>query len=293
MNQIKLHQRVNTILKRSSATVRPEEVHALIYENGDLYNYFFIEADSKWLNWLWKNKFFEKLKKKAEDPTRYSLKTPELKYLVKIAEDDPEGVVKVMQNTRISSKNFNPEVIDQFLNICSKLPAGQLSQMAEKISNEKWPILMASYNQWGFQYQKMFNTLKEAGDYESILILAESILDICSRKEMKSKKHQFIGGNPFYFNDLESTQVFELLASTPEKHTEKALELCISKIKDIVLLEDRLKESDIYDFKDLFALLDVDLFTLKVGGRHISYRDNIRELAAVIKQLTELSLIHI
>ena len=104
-----------------------QEAKRLINLNEDSRQYFYEKANETWLEWLWENGFFDVLKQKAEDPTKYSYSTPELRYLVRMAETKPEIVTEVMLGIPISEETFNPEVIDQFLRICGVLPGAQLA----------------------------------------------------------------------------------------------------------------------------------------------------------------------
>ena len=89
-----------------------DQARRLIGLNQDSRQYFYDKADEGWLHWLWKNGFFDVLKEKAEDPRRYSYKTPELQYLRRMVEHNAQMVVDILLDTPISYENFNPEVID-------------------------------------------------------------------------------------------------------------------------------------------------------------------------------------
>lgn len=284
--QLEIHEKIDSLLNIQQKKNSKEFLNLILSFNSDSYNYFFAKIDSNWLNWLQKNGFFEILKQKAVDPSRYGYNTPELKYLVRIAQDDPKGVVKVIKDTPISLENFNPEVIDQFLHICAELPADALSSVVNKIKEEKWSVLMSPFSQWGFEYEKMFQTLKESKNNESILILFEAIL--CIRKQSdKDLANKFNEDNPFYFSELESTGVFKYLTEINEGYLEQVLKICTDALREIILFGGLNKKRGTFKYKETFELLDVDLFDLELGGRHISYRDNIRELVAVIKVVIE------
>ena len=190
MNQLELHKKIKEILGKNPQDVEKDEVLGLISKNFDAKNYFFAKADERWLDWLWKNGFLNVIKQKAEDPTRYGYRTPELRYLVRMVRKKPAKVAEIVssEGTATTEKNFNPEVIDQFLRICSELPAGELKKVISKIKKEKWVKLMSSFNQWGFEYEKMFKTLFDAKEYEAILDLAGIVLSIKTKDEIKKGK---------------------------------------------------------------------------------------------------------
>ena len=287
MNQLELHKKIDALLIRSLAEIKPEEVSVLISANEDVHQYFYARADERWLGWLWENGFLEAIKKKADDPTRYGYRTPELNYLARIAEKVPAKVVDIILTVPVSVETFNPEVVDRFLRICSTLPAGQLERVVQKIHDEKWIPLMGAFNQWGFEYEKILKTLADAKDYKSILVLAEAILTVRTKEEVN--KEGFAGvstENFFYFKDLSYTKVFEYLTSVDNKYAELVLRLTTKMISQIVLLGGKTKEGEVFPIEETFHLFDVDFFILEPEGKkRLSHRDDVRELVAVIKVL--------
>src|SRR5690606_32850586 len=108
----------------------------------------------------------------------YSL--PELDYLLKTVEMDPEGVTKVILATPISTETFNPEVVDRFLWIATKLPAPQLSQVVEKMNREQWVKLLEAFGKTGYEFDEMVRTLLNAGDTIALIHLAQAIMPMRS-----------------------------------------------------------------------------------------------------------------
>src|SRR3989344_1028164 len=155
MTQIELHKKIDALLLQHPDNVKREEVFFLTSTNQDAHQVFFVKADERWLDWLWKNGFLDVIKQKAEDPTRHGYRTPEINYLVRVAEKAPRKVVDIMLEVPISAENFNPEVIDRFMRICSALPAKELKRIVNKIRNDGWVPLMGAFNDWGFEYEKM------------------------------------------------------------------------------------------------------------------------------------------
>ena len=289
MNQIELHKKIDELLIKDPAGIKREEVNVLISINDDARQYFFIKADERWLDWLWENNFLDIIKEKAKDPKRISYRMPELNYLVKVTERESQKVTNIILAIPISEENFNPEVIDRFLWICSILPTEQLRRIVPKVRDERWVPLMGAFNRWGFEYEKMFQKLADANEYESILSLAGAILAVRSKEEIN--KDGFAGistEDPFYFKDLSYTKVFERLASTNEEFTEKALTLATKILSQIVSLGGKAQNREVFPIEETYHLFDVDFFTLELGQKeHLSHRDNVRNLAAVIKVLTQ------
>lgn len=282
--QIDAHQEIDEIFKKRPDDVFIDYLKDLIYLNPDTERYFFHKTDEKWLDWLWKNGFLEVIKQKAEDPTRYSYRTPELDYLVRIAEKVPEKVVNIMLEVPISKENFNPEVIDRFIQICSILPSDQLKRIVPKILEERWIPLMGVFNQWGFEYGRMFQRLKEAKDYESILTLAEAVLSVKTKDEIDD-----LTENPFYFNDLSYTKVSEGLVNISDEYLEKAFALSIKIMREVIIsLGKQSDNKKVFEIKDGFLLFDVDLFSLEFGQEgYLSWRKNVHNLVAVIVNLAK------
>lgn len=272
--------------KESQPKLSTKKVQELIGLNFDARQYFFTKADERWLDWLWRNGFLDVMKEKAKDITRYGYRTPELNYLVRVAEKNPKSVIEKMLDVPISSETFNPEVVDRFLRICSTLPAEQLARIVPKIREEKWIPLMESFNQWGFEYEKMLQTLANAKDYNSILVLAESILAVRTKEEIEKTTNRIMAGYPFYFRDLSYMKIFKHLTPVDNEYEVKALELTTKIMAKIVLLGSETEGKHIFTIEEAFHLFNVDFFALEPGQmKRLSYRDDVRELAAFIKVL--------
>jgi len=290
MNQIETHNKIDALMKKNPNDVKLQEISVLILTNSDARQYFFTKANENWLDWLWTNGFLDIIKQQSEDLTRYG-RMPELNYLVRMAEKKSKEVVDIILSVSISKENYNPEVIDQFLHISSLLPAAELTRVVPKIRNEKWVQLMSIFNNWGFDYEKIFKTLIIAKDYESILMIAEAVLAVRTKDELKQASHGYPLDNPFYFNDIFYTKVFDYLTELDEEHIEKALEIATKAMAKIVLLGDRAENNEVFPIKDMFYLFDVDFFSLELNkNENRSDRENIKALAATIKALVQRAI---
>lgn len=292
MNQLELHKKIDALLLKNPGGAKRDDVSVLISANKDAHQYFFVKADEQWLDWLWENSFLDVIKQKAEDPTRYGYRTPEVNYLVKVAEKEPARVVDIMLQVPISKENFNPEVVDRFMRICSTLPAAELKRMVNKIRRGGWVPLMGAFNDWGFEYEKMLKTLSDAKDYESILTLAEAILLVRPEEEVKKEGYAGISTEkPFYFSDLSYTKVFEHLVAVDDEHAEQALALTTKILSQVILLGGKAEDGEVFPIQETFHLFDVDFFTLELNQKaHLSSRDDVRELAAVVKTLAKRTI---
>jgi uncharacterized protein YqcC (DUF446 family) len=290
--QIDAHQEIEKILHESPDKIDAAAVRELLGLNFDLRQFFFFKADENWLQWLWENQFFDVIKEKAEDPTRYSYRMPELTYLENAVEKDAKGVALILLQVPISEESFNPETVDRFLRIAEKLSAKELPDIVRKFSSENWERLMANFNQHWFEYKKVFGTLSEAKDYASILILAESALSVRSKGDDKDSKNREWHNNPFFIDDLSYTEVFENLVRIDDDHLEDAFGLLVEVMsKTLNFIAGEPAKESVFTVDDKLHLYDVDLFSFKLGETdHHSPRDNTRDLTASLKVLVERSI---
>lgn len=267
-----------------------ERLETLLKVNPDSRQYFFSKADEGALDWLWENGFLDLLKEAPESSDSYGYRTPEISYLVKVAAKAPEKVTEIILDDALATTadKFRPELIDQILRICEVLPQPQLAQVVPKIHKQEWTKLMEKYNRWGFEYEKIFEVLIASKDYKTLLMLADSVLAIRSKKEAGKKENSYGSTNPFYFNELSHTKVFGFLADVPDEMLEETLSLISQIIHKIVLLGDGAEEGEVFPIHDSFYLFDVDFFSLELDSKKpLSYRDDVRELMAVIKILVD------
>lgn len=275
MNQIELHKAIEKVLAKNPKSAKKDYVSSLVNINEDGKQYFFFKGDERWLEWSWTNGFLDAIKEKAPDPNSYGFRMPELHYLVNVAEKDPDTVSKIICSFKISPINFNPEVIDQFTRISSKLPARCLKKVIKKIRNDEWIKLMGKYSQYGFEYADMFNTLHKADDSQSMLLLAEAILLIRSKEEIKERKISYRGDDVFYIQDLPETKVFNHLVEMPQEYLEKALSIVVNAFTEAIKDEGG------------YLLIDEDFFTLNLSSvAGDSFREEFKFLVAAIVELT-------
>lgn len=280
-----------TDIPQKLSKVKLQEILGL---NLDAKQYFFAKADERWFDWLWSNGFLDEIKNPAEDVTRYGYRTPEIIYLAKIAEKIPEKIAKIIldPDTATTKDKFKPELIDQFLRISSVLPSTQLALVIPKMHSQQWVRTMGGFNHWGFEYEKMFQTLLSAKDYKNILLLAETVLSVRTAEDVAKTTSGFGTDNPFYFQDFEHTGVFDALIAIPDELIEDTLRLVSKIMSEIVILGGEDCDSDhIFSVKDSFYLFDVDFFTLAPNiSKHLSYRDDVKELVAVFKTLIDRAI---
>ena len=93
-------------------SVDKEGLQELIHINLDARRYFFHKADERWLDWLWRNGFLSAIKEENAAP--FAIRTPELEYLLRMAEKRPDSVVDIMLDTPISTDTRSQEVALRF-----------------------------------------------------------------------------------------------------------------------------------------------------------------------------------
>lgn len=274
--QVYTHVSIDSILaSKITKSKTAKQLEVILAANEDAKEYFFSKADEHWLMWLWKNGYLNKIKEKAADSNSYGFRMPELNYLFKVADKKPDLVTSIICSFNISSKNFNPEVVDQFTRIGSKLPSRCLKKIVKKMRDEGWIELMGNYTQYGFEYAEMFKTLIESGDSNSILTLAEAILKVRDKNETEASRKVYKSDNVFYINDISETKVFNYLVGLPIKYQEKALLLVINIFSQVSKQEGE------------YFLMDEDFFTLRLTAvSEDSYQEDYRLLIATIIEIT-------
>ncbi len=255
----------------------------LLASTPDARKYFYAVVPTASIDWIWNNGFLDVVKERSDDLTRYRL--PELDYLTRVAENNPKRVVDFMLSFDTTT-NINLETIDRFLWICTKLPAKELVRMVSTVRDKKWIQILGGRNHWGFGYKQMLDTLATANESGSILVLAQAILAVRSKEDVKRSSFGSVE-NPFYFSDLHYSEVFERLSEVSGKKEEDVLKLTLKTLANVVLLSGE-KEDDVFSIGDMFSLFDIDFFTLSLEhDRHLSSRDDVRDLSAVAKIFTD------
>src|SRR3989344_4884730 len=228
MKQIELHNKIDALIDAGIAAAVANDVRSVVGANDDARRYFYARADETWLDWLWEN-----------------------------------GLLEIVADFMLSfdaATSQNLETIDRFLWICTKMRADQLARIAPKIRNERWVPIMGNLNHWGFKYKQMFEILATAEKHESIVTLAEAVLSVRTKEDVKRTSFGSVD-NPFYFNDLNHSEVFEHLSKVDDVHAEKVLKLSLDTLAAIIILSGK-KEDEAFEYGDMFSLFDVDFFTL-------------------------------
>ncbi len=265
MNQLSLHNRIDKIVKNNPSDEMKEEVLDIVNTNFDARNYFFYQADERWLEWLWENDFLKVVTEQPEDTSKYSYTTPEINYLIKVAKVKPEFVVEeiiLSGNIATTKEKFNPELIDRILRLCADLePKWTAKIVKKKIAHENWVKVMAEagFGIWGFEYAAIFKNLYEGGEYDTILDLAGIVLSLYDKEDSIVKKDELLGTirREFYIQNLNDTKVFHYLGKLPEEYKEKVFTLLIDKMNELIELQYNEEDKKNYSFRfgNLYVLL--------------------------------------
>ena len=272
--QLHIHTVIDLMVSQGIVKEKISDIFLILKTNDDAKRYFFSKISSKNLGFLWKKGFLDSIKKKVLNPDVSDLITPELNYLFNVSEDKPDVVTSFINSINLSESSINFEVLDQFKRICIKLPAKCLKRLVNKIKNENWVKLMSKYTQFGFEYGEMFKKLYEVDDYESILILAQTVLITRNKKEIDEKTKSYITEDIFYIHDLCETKVFKYLAEMPEDLLKDSLSTVIKPFLKSI------------DKKDNYLLMDEDLFVLELRDfGDYGYRDELKYLLSTILEI--------
>ena len=282
MNQLEIHKKIDKFFKAGVGVADVDVAKDLIKKNFDAKDYFFFKADENWLDWLWENGFLVAIKEKADDPTKFSYTIPELEYLSRIAEVQPDKVFKIIKSVEISKENFNPEVINRFLWTINKMPVEQIKELTRKIKDDNWPYLMRKFNRSVYEYNKIVEKLAENKEYKALLEITEAILKV-KNKEDKKDSHSL--DKYFYLNHITEIKLFDVLVNIENNEwQEKALKLLVRIFEQIIKQQE--KDGNVFEYQDTFVLYEADFFDVNLKNkRTMSNREDFDNLVITIKQL--------
>ena len=274
--------------KKNKLKEKVQIAQKLINLNEDSHQYFFDKADETWLQWFWGNGFFEVLQKKPKTSENNPIRLPELQYLVRMTDLNPEIVTEIILATPISKINFNPDVLHQFLYICSHLPGVFLTKVIEKIREENWPSLLEDYNQLGIVYANMFEVLEKSGHPDKLLELANVVLSLRENWKIEHEENK-LDPNPFCVKRLPHSKFNYYLSIINEKNTISFLTSILNELASLPN-ENQVPFSG-FSHKDRYPLYDIDVFTIELKSEyHHPGKDDVREIVALVKILTERAL---
>lgn len=286
MDQLEIHKKIDEFFKAGVEAANVKYGKKLRDHNPDSKKYFFSKADENWLDWLLNNGFLDKIKEKAEDPTKFFYRLSELDYLTDVALKKPAEVAEVILKTPISEETFNPEIIDRFLWIISDMPAEQIKILAGKIKKDKWVYLMRKFNKSALEFNKMIKKLAEAKEYSALLEVARAMLLIKTNEEAKEARKRFSDAEFFYLNYINEVGLFEILTNLDDPYSEEAFKLLTEVFGKIIEQKGKSKNG-VFKYKDFFALYDADIFKVDFKQGRSMLREDFESLVISIKKLVE------
>lgn len=290
MKPLEVHKKIDEFYTKGVAVALIEDARLFISNSEDSKRYFFSKAGELWLEWFIKNSLFDELKKPYGDGALLRYRLPELEYLLRMAHLAPHLVTKVILSIPVSKKNLNLEVIDRFFWITGELPAEQIKAILPKIKRENWIKLMLPLNRTGNYYQDMVKKLMDAGDYDSLLVLAEIVLTVRTKKDFPKKGKFSFSDKPFYLNNISDVGIFEIATSDLNQKRLEYLRVFLKSLTKVVNLGGR-GRTNVFKKSEPFYLMDVDIFTLELDSRKRShFREDMQNLVAACKVLINLNL---
>lgn len=287
MNQLQIHKKIDDFLKAGIEAASVGVASEFLNFNIDAKRYFLSNMDESWLSWLWSNSLLDALKKPAEDTSKYAYRLPELEYLTRMAEKDPQTVAKIIDSVPISRETFNPEVVDRFQWIMGLLPTEQIKFLLPKVLRENWAKLMSPFHRSGYEYQKMVEKIKISKDYDAINLLAQIILTLRSEEELATVERFSFSEKLFYLSDISDTGIFAAVLDAENLNKEQSLKVFLNILDKVVKLGKE-KEECVFDEYEPFYLMDVDLFNIELDTlRHSHSRSDIQNFVATCKKLID------
>jgi hypothetical protein len=283
MNQIQILKNIDQFFTAGLEKAESEHAQKLIEPNLNARDYLFSEAPIEWIEWLNENGFFEALNQEAEDKTRYSFSSPELYYLIRVVEQggNEDEVVRIMNQVQCD-KNFNPEVIDQFIHISQRLSVENLIKITPKIKKENWVKLMSSFGPSGYSYQEIVKKLDEAGEYGSLVELADSLFSINEKKDKNNYLEHY-----FHLGDIHESGIFKALANAKGEEAKTALIMISQNLPKLTEIKEEDGEVGFFTASDKLYLGDLDFFNLKFRESGLRYKEDIESLLTLFGLLIE------
>lgn len=249
--------------------------------------YYEAKVSEEWSDWLRRNSFFKELVQGTGKSGHEENVWPIVNYLFRLAEPLPERAVDIILSVPISKKNFKQETVEGFLRILLKLPPDQLARVIPKMGEEKWVILLARHDRWGYWYKDLLETLYEVKDYKNLITLSKNVLAI--RKE-GSQSRPISAREIFYLEDISETGVFDYLADIDEKYLESAFSLITEVVGKIITVRKPppIKKGEItFKFNNEGHLLWIDIFKLDRKQEKSPHRTEILQAVATMKELID------
>lgn len=257
------------------------EIRALLEKSSARLRFYHL-ADERWLDWLWKNGFFDVLRKSSAETTEDGRRLPETGYLFRMAKIAPEKVVEIMLDITIAEKTLNRDVVEKFLWICNILPAELLARVVPKIKDERWFGLLHSASCRDFPQMAM--SLFDSGRHQSLITLAEAMLAV--RSDESEGKFPYWRQAPFHVSDFSHCKLFHYLANVEETQLSRAFALVAGALAKVARMRCRRSRQGAFELDDNMFLASMNFFSREPNRTGDASRtDDSRDLATAAKAL--------
>ena len=281
MTQLAIHKSINEFLEAGPAAASSDGVIALL-QNNDARRFFFSRAGEEWVEWLRDNNFFACLQEPARDKSQYSYRLPELEYLTRVAQKQPESVSSIIEDTPISEETFNPEVLDRFFWILGLLTVDQVKRLLPKAIKEGWVRLMSPFHTTIFEHKKILENV--SSDPETLLLFARMVLAPRSKEDLSKIDGYIAPDKLFYLHDITSIGIFDQLVKLDGEYKQEALKRLLGVLASLVVSGNEPKYT--FEHSEPFYLMDLDVFTAEVKESRAGYpSDDIDNVVAAARIL--------
>ncbi len=247
-----------------------KQLNTLINQNLTTRSYVFLKADRRWLNWLYKKGFLNVIAKEAKETekTRYDL--PEMSYLVRMSKVEPDNVTDILVKiiAEIPKNNIRYEVFMGILEICTKIPPAQLSILLEAIYSTKWIPLFSNddHSISSIRFESIFKILADAKYNKELLRLAEKLLKVKKKEEIKKQYKDLPSDDAFCYGDLAATGIFQSLIKIPNNYVEHTFDLTTKVMRNIIKLSDKSYAEKTFPICDNYNFITSDFFELEIDS---------------------------
>lgn len=280
MSQIDLYRQIDELFENGFNNADSKAAFNLADVNAAASEYFFGNAPVEWAFWLYKNGFFQKLSITEETADAFVSAYSRVRYLSHVINTGGyEDVVVSIMNDVDLTKPENLRLIDQFLYVVRRFSANGLKRILPKIRDEKWIARLKEGNPTGHSYKEIVETLVEAQEVDSLLLLTEVMLQVDIEKVDVQFSRRY-----FYLSDIEETGIFDALMCLEGEYVVKAISILSKVFKQ--LLQSKKSEDSVFQHSDAYYLNDIDFFDLDFDGREpLPFREDIKNLLKVYVHL--------
>lgn len=283
INTLEQHAQITHVISLGPEGVDSKWLIATISNSADSKLFFYANVTSNWFAWLRDNNLLSVNSLRVVKFENGTEQIPEMRFLERIAREDESSFVEYVVSQHLDKQKVDVNVPLRFRLLAKDFSEKNLSKFIDKMLGEDWAHWLAPYRTWGFEYEEMFKTLRNAGDDVSVNKLAQIVLTVRDREKNEVNDHTY-SRRWFYVDDLKRTEVIDALLST--KEPEQSLAVVHRSLDRVVRLAVAMYPSESKSgLDDGLFFSDVDFFKLTVSDIKSYSQEDIRSLFAVYKLL--------